>query len=537
MFHICWLLVTLALAIAPTYLPAQEKDRAAQWIVVTAPAFRDAITPLCERRKADGMHVVIVQTTDILSAKQLRDGDSGPLKDHVNELCRKAKGPSYILLVGDVQAKDPAKMESSVVPALHAVTGRMKGEPSDNAFGLVDKDLLPSVAVGRIPARSVAEAELMVKKTLGFERDLSPGPWRNRLTLLVGNPGGSSPLEKRFAEVFVQSLIKDRFERVAPLWISRAVVLMENSPYFLPNEKTREVCMRYLEEGQLFSVYLGHSGAFGFASSGLGLDNKFIDRKDWQEKKITGILFSCGCYGCQLKEGDEGYGLAAMRNPAGPVAVLGAHGESYSAFGQFAIDGLLDCLSQSNPPERLGDYWLAVAKGLAKGKMDAFTFYLFDQGDGSRGKIPLEVQRGEHLEMWMLLGDPAMRLPLRLPSIRLDAVDSAKPGKSVKVRGSLPADFKGTTLHLILERPMGSTPPGLQHLPKEPDKASAIIMANHDRANSLVLEKRDIEARDGRFEAEFLIPETAPWTRVTVRAYAATKDQSVIGVLTLPIGK
>jgi len=311
-----------------------------------------------------------VQTTDVLSAQQLRDGDSGPLKDHVNELCRKAKGPSYVLLVGDVQAKDAAGAESIVVPALRAVTGRMKGQPSDNAFGMVDKDLLPTAAVGRFPAKTVAEAQQMVKKTLAFERDVSPGPWRNRLTLLVGNPGGSSALEKRFAEAFMQSLIKDRFERVAPSWESRAVVLMENSPYFVPKEKTREVCLSYLEEGQLFSIYLGHSGAFGFSSAGLGIDGKFISRKDWREKNFPGILFSCGCYGCQLKEGDgEGYGLAAMRNPAGPVAVIGAHGESYSAFGQFAIDGLLACLSQANPPERLGDYWLAVARGLAKGKM------------------------------------------------------------------------------------------------------------------------------------------------------------------------
>ena len=34
---------------------------------------------------------------------------------------------------------------------------------------------------------------------------------------------------------------------------------------------------------------------------------------------------------------------------------------------------------------------------------DDLTFKLYDQFDGSRGKVPLSVQRLEHLEMWMLL--------------------------------------------------------------------------------------------------------------------------------------
>jgi hypothetical protein len=103
MFRACsLLLIAVALAIAPASLPAQDKAEPAQWIVVTAPAFREALAPLCKQRRADGMRVVVVQTTDVLSAQQLRDGDSGPLKDHVNALCRKAKGSSYVLLRGVV---------------------------------------------------------------------------------------------------------------------------------------------------------------------------------------------------------------------------------------------------------------------------------------------------------------------------------------------------------------------------------------------------------------------------------------------------
>ena len=159
------------------------------------------------------MRVVIVQTTDVLTAKQVEAGEGSPLRDHVVDLCRKAKGPSYVLLVGAVKSKDPAGAAATVVPPLRGEAGRMKGQPSDNAFGSVDKDLAPKVAVGRFPANTVLEAQQMVKKTLVFERDGPSALWRNRLTLMVGNPGGRSAIEKQFGEILVQSLVKDRFQR------------------------------------------------------------------------------------------------------------------------------------------------------------------------------------------------------------------------------------------------------------------------------------------------------------------------------------
>ena len=77
----------------------------------------------------------------------------------------------------------------------------------------------------------------------------------------------------------------------------------------------------------------------------------------------------------------------------GPVAVIGAHGESYAAMGQLALDGMLRCLMTPEPPTRLGAYWLAAKAGLARGKIDGITFWLYDQADGSRGTVPLDEQR------------------------------------------------------------------------------------------------------------------------------------------------
>ena len=109
-------------------------------------------------------------------------------------------------------------------------------------------------------------------------------------------------------------------------------------------------------------------------------------------------------------------------------------------------------------PARLADYWLAVQNGLAEGEIDATTFGLLDMADGTGGKTPLPVQRREHLEMWTLLGDPALRLPLLPLSISLKASSLGSPGWRIHVEGRLPEKLAGAVVRVSLELPIGVRP-------------------------------------------------------------------------------
>ncbi len=275
------LLLAYAAGGAAAEKEAAEKE-VGQWIVVTGPAFHDALKPLCQHRRDEGMQVVVVRTTDALSAKQIRDGDGRLLKEHVHKLCREAKGPSFVLLVGAAKVEDPDDAVKTVVPTLMGTAGRMEGKPTDNGYGCLGDELLPTVAVGRFPVRTAEEARQMVHKTLAFERDRSPGLWRNRLTLLVGNPGGASAIERRFAEWFVQKVAGTRFNRIHPSWTGRTVIHAPGSPLRVPDDRLREVSLRYMQEGQLFSFYLGHSSAPGFWSEGA----EFLSHGDFAKLKI-----------------------------------------------------------------------------------------------------------------------------------------------------------------------------------------------------------------------------------------------------------
>jgi hypothetical protein len=506
-----------------------------QWIVVTAPAFRKALEPLCEHRKAQGLRVVVVPTTDVLTGREIRAGEARKLREHINKLCREHKGPSFVLLVGAIEPGRLPEPENVVLPALPGTVGRMKDQPSDNGYGCLDDSRLPTVPVGRFPARTEAEARAMVVKTLEYERDPQPSLWRRRLTILAGIPA-YNPLVDRL----VESLALARFARLAPIWTGRAIYSNPQSRFCLPDNLLHARALQYVQEGEAFTLYLGHSNAEGL----YGGRAHYLDRDDWSKLRIgrgKGVFLTFGCNGCQLKGDDgEGYGVAAVRNANGPVAVVGSHGVCFAAMVQLAADGLFESTFAHRPPRRLGETWLAIKNGVARGKIDDFTFRLLDAVDGDK-TIPQATQRQEHLEMFLLLGDPALRLPVMAEDVELKTDATVTPGEALTVRIELPKRLAGARVRLTLERTVNSMPDDLEPMPKDPGPAGAagdrVRLANHERANRFVLVTQNYELKDLSHLAILDVPKKMPWPRLILRAYAATEREEGLAVRTLEVKK
>ncbi|MBN1903345.1 hypothetical protein JW926_18650 [Candidatus Sumerlaeota bacterium] len=378
-----------------------------QWIVVSPPEFHEELTPLCEYRKNEGMLVIRVNT-EVLNEAGDTSGSAENLKKRLHKLCSQSKGENYILLAGMMKEKNPGGSTGITVPGIPGCIGRMKGIATDHGYGIPGSDYVPGVAIGRFPAGNKDEIRAMIQKTLHYEKIKSSGEWRNRIVSLLGNPGGKSLMEKRFAEFFTR-LYENKFQsEISPHWNLRIISHSPISPFFISGENLEKTFSINMEEGALFTIYLGHSGADSLFSDGMS----FMNTEKWNRLRIRQgncVFFTCGCFACQYEK-EEGYGLTAMRNPGGPVAVIGSFSESYAALGLLAFQGLFAYLNSTPEKARLADYWLSVNRGMANIEMDPFTFFLFDQADGSEGKVPLDVQRKEHLEMWTLLGDPALNI-------------------------------------------------------------------------------------------------------------------------------
>ena len=504
---------------------AESPDR--QWILVTAPAYRAALEPLCTQRKAQGYHVTVVETSDVLSPEETRTGAAAKLRERLNRLCRDFKGSSRILLAGAV-CKGVDNDVKTVVPPLGGTVGRMKGEPTDLGYCCLGNELFPAVAVGRFPARNAAEAAAMVRKTLDLENDQRPGTWRRRLTVLAGVPA-FNPLVDRM----VERLALARLDKVDPAWTGRAIYHNAESRFCVPDHELRDRSLRYVSEGQGLTLYLGHSSPEGFWAGRA----RYLDRQDWAKLRIergSGVFATFGCTGCQLRGPDgEGYGIAAIRNPHGPAAVLGSHGICFAAMVQLASEGFASSFLSDSPPDRLETAWLALLKGLAEGPIDPFSFLLLDAVDGD-SHIPQATQRLEHLEMFVLLGDPALRLPTIPKEVVLRTDGAVRPGKVLSVAGSVPAPLAGARVRVILERTAGSEPLDLEPLPKTPGpERDRVMLANHQRANRFELAAVDVECKGDEFEAKLSAPERVPGQQLILRAYAANEKSEAIGVLRL----
>jgi hypothetical protein len=473
-----------------------------QWIVVAAPAFRDVTKPLCDHRRAQGMDVSVLDSGD-QTAEAIRDKLRG--------MTGGREGASYVLLVGAASGDGVADPAACVVPSLRGESARMAGKPSDNGYGCPAGSAIPTVAVGRFPARTEAEARAMVEKTIAWESDVRPGLWHRRLTVLAGAPSYAPAVDALIERVSFAEL-----GRLGPIWHGSAIYDNPNSPFTLPSRRVREQALAYMREGQLFTVYLGHSSAEGFSG---------IRCADWAALDVprgAGVFATFGCYGCQMGARD-GYGVYAVRNPRGPVAVIGATGESWPTMGLLLARGLLDVLADGNVPPRLAPVWIGMKKHLAVGYLNPVFFSIANAVDGSN-EVPPELQRIEHLEMYVLLGDPALKLPKMPTTFPLTVEGEVGPGASVTVWGEVPAALNGAKGRLTIERALTAMARDLERLPADApeDQRTRILEENHRRANRFVLVGCDIAVKDGRFGVRLALPDPLPYPSVIVRAYLAT---------------
>ena len=382
---------------------AEATEGRGQWILVTPPGLKATAKPLIARRQQQGWKCAVIDTTGESTAEELRT----KLIQHATAF----EGTTTILLLGAWLGD-----KQSITPAANGTHGRMKKLLTDHWLGQPKPDGSLTVAVGRLPARSVEEAQLMIAKLLKFEATV---PQTNSVNLIVAHPGGGTPLEKTIAENVIRSAVNLRLGQLDSSWQPECIMDVPNSTYTVATAKFGAEIKRMLEQPYVFAVYSGHSNASGMYSVGGNVFGRSQFKKLTPNRKTdqaAGVLVSCGCYGCQLSgyPPGQGYGLYAIRSIDGPAAVIGAFGESYSAMGLLALDGLLAQTKSPAKTQTLGEYWLSIQHGITQGEIAPGEFLMHDMADGSRGKVSLKDQRLEHAEMWTLLGDPAMQIPVKL---------------------------------------------------------------------------------------------------------------------------
>jgi hypothetical protein len=153
---------------------AGNPANAADLLIISYQAFIPSLAPLVSKRQNEGLTVKVVDIEDVFD--EFSYGMHTP--QAITDFLARArttwvKAPRYLLLVGD-GSYDPRNYEGSgnadLVPTQLIDTVFME-TGSDDTLTDFDGDGIPEISVGRLPVRTVAEANLVVSKIVNF----SPG--------------------------------------------------------------------------------------------------------------------------------------------------------------------------------------------------------------------------------------------------------------------------------------------------------------------------------------------------------------------------
>ena len=511
-----------------------QPDSPGLWIAVTASDYVADLEPLCQQRRQQGFQVIRMEANKLYQQNDALDRRATGIHAFLEERYRAFDGPVYVVLAGAISRDPSAELMSTHLAGPLGRHGRMQGKPSDALYGFMDNEYLSRVTVGRLPARNREEMQAMVAKILCYEQNGEPGPWNYRLSVLAGNPGGTTPLQRSLAAQLIQAVGRERLARVHPSWVIQGLIHAKGSPFYVPDAVLNAESKALLERGQAFSFYLGHSGPSGVSSEGMDI----LTSRDFGQLNIAGrqgVFFSCGCYAMALK-GDsffawktaqDGYGWAAIRNPHGPAAVMGGATISNAIFGQVGFDQMMTCLSQAAPPRRLGRYWQAVQEGITCKPINPFMFKLYDNADGSGGKVPLAEQRKEHLEMWSLLGDPAMLIPMSTQRIEIGKISALIPGQRLEVSGTVDRVLEGGRVVLALERRFED----VFQVWGQFDELQPLFQ----QANDVVIAETCGQIKNSAFTATVQVPDGLPFQRAVLRIRVDSGDRRAMATKLLAV--
>jgi hypothetical protein len=394
-------------------------------LIVTTQAMKQPFQRLAEWRTRTGVPAR-VETMDSVLASAAGADAAERLRNFLKDYRASHPELAFVLLGGDASAV-PARVTyvwtdtydqyyTSANAPVEFYYEDLDGDwdaDGDGQYGQIDDglDMQAEVSVGRLPADSVAEAQVMVDKLLQYERDPTPG-YLSRVILLSEDTGYFGVDSSVLLEKWAEKLIPASFDLVK---------LYDNAEqYDDADYNTAGNEITALEQGAGLVVHLGH-GTEGMLSQ---LDVSQV--RQLSNAPRFPLYVSCACYAGNFDSGvEDSAGEEWLLNEdGGGVAYLGNTdiGIGFPP-GQAFLDHLLRGLLLEGRT-RLGDAWFEARRSFTPEADER----LFNDGDPYRYTMFVVD----------LLGDPGMDLYTREPGA-LDVAFFAGPWLEVTVRDAATA--------------------------------------------------------------------------------------------------
>jgi hypothetical protein len=352
----------------------KSKKNAADYIVIGSREFLHAAEPLLAHRRSDGLRVVGVPTEELFSEFGFGEKNPRAIQDFLAYAYHEWRDPSprYVLLLGDASFDYKDYLQTGVVnhvPPIIVKTSYL-WTASDPSYAAVNgDDILPDLAIGRLPASDAHELRVMVEKILAYETGTAS---LDAPVVLVADNADLAGHFEADADELASSVLAGR--NVRRIYLSR-----------LGTTAARSEILDAFDEGASLMSYIGHGAIHLWADERLFHTGQIASLAPQSQQPL---LLTMNClnsyfhfpYFDSLAEG------LVKADGKGAIAAFSPSGLSLNAPAKLYHEALLREIFDTNH-ERLGDAVLAAQEAYA-----------------ATGAFP------ELLRIYHLFGDPALTL-------------------------------------------------------------------------------------------------------------------------------
>jgi hypothetical protein len=346
-------------------------------------------------RQDQGLRVKIVDVEDIYDEFSFGLQTPQAIKDFLAYAYGNwsSPAPQYVLLVGDttLDYKDNYGLGTiNYVPSFTVFNNYMGETVSDEWFvKIAGDDALPDLYIGRLPADSIAEAEVMVEKILVYEASRKDKTWQANVMLVADNIENKN----RWEEIF-ENINEDAAEQL-PAGMNEPFRGYLRD-YLLTEDLTADIAAE-INAGALIVNFSGHGALQRWAGEGI------LKNTDMEELNNTGrysffVRMSCltGYFGYLHRDTGASSSLAEalMESEGSGAAAAFMPTAMTPTSGQRVLNTALFETIFMQDTRYLGE-------AIAKAKQSLLA-------NGSHSSIQVS-------ETFLLFGDPATQLKVPLP--------------------------------------------------------------------------------------------------------------------------
>lgn len=512
-----------------------------EYLIIAHPSFLAAAQRLAAFHQQQYQRTVqVVNIEQVYQEFASGNPDPTAIRDFVKMFYDRGVGITKYLLLFGSGSYDPQNRISNNYRFIPTYQSNQSLDPlssftSDDFFGMLDDgddvtigNALQTVdiAFGRIPARTLDEANRMVDKVIAYHQSTRFGEWRNRLLFLADDKDLNLHLND--AET-VWAATKNPLFQLQKTYVDAFPLVSSSGGARYP--AVNEQLVNRLNQGALIFNYSGHGNHIRLADEAVFTTDE-ANRLTNASRLPLVVTASCDFYpfddpaknalGAQMLTGDS----------SGSIALLTTARLVFASSNRIINEYFLQTALQPDP---LTGNYLSLGEAVRRAKNLSVT------------------QAGEVLNTrkFLLLGDPAMRLAFPMHQVALTRVnglpitlqDTLKASTRYRMEGVVRdaggnrlSDFNGTVSVVLFDKART-----VQTLGNDPTSRVASF-----QEQSAVLFKGNFSVTAGAFDINIILPKDVGFQpgkgRISLYAFDATRDAAgadtsfvLIGNATAPL--